>query len=52
MAGFEFDLILNQILQECNYRAGGYASWDFKTFDISMDDVPKSEDQGKDIALS
>lgn len=47
LVGFEFDLILNQILQECNYRAGGYASWDFKTFDILMDGVPKSEDQGK-----
>ena len=44
--GTGFDNTLNSILEECNYRSG-YASWDFKTFDILMDGVPKSEDQGK-----
>jgi len=44
--GTAFNNLLNKILKECNYRAG-YASWDFKTFDILMDGVPKSEDQGK-----
>lgn len=38
---------INKILKECNYRNAGYASWDFSTFDILMDGVPKSEDQGK-----
>ena len=28
-------------------RSVGYARWDFSTFDILMDGVPKSEDQGK-----
>lgn len=45
--GDGFNSLLNSILEECNYR-GGYASWDFKTFDILMDGVPKSEDQGKE----
>ena len=45
--GNGFDLLLNSILKECNYRSVGYASWDFKRFDILMDGVPKSEDQGK-----
>lgn len=45
--GNSFDLLLNSILKECNYRSVGYASWDFKRFDILMDGVPKSEDQGK-----
>lgn len=45
--GTGFSLILNRILKDCNYRAAGYASWDFTTFDILMDGVPKSEDQGK-----
>lgn len=45
--GNGFDLLLNSILEECNYRSVGYASWDFKRFDILMDGVPKSEDQGK-----
>jgi uncharacterized protein YhaN len=45
--GTGFNVLLNKILKECNYRAGGYASWDFGTFDILMDGVPKSEDQGK-----
>jgi len=45
--GTGFDDILNKILKECNYRSVGYASWDFKAFDILMDGVPKSEDQGK-----
>ena len=44
--GLGFNEILNSVLEECNYRSG-YASWDFKTFDILMDGVPKSEDQGK-----
>lgn len=34
--------LLNKILKECNDRAG-YASWDFKTFDIRMDGVSKDE---------
>ncbi len=45
--GTGFNIILNRILKECNYRSVGYASWDFSTFDILMDGVPKSEDQGK-----
>ena len=45
--GTGFNLLLNKILRECNYRSAGYASWDFDTFDILMDGVPKSEDQGK-----
>lgn len=45
--GTGFSDILNKILKECNYRSVGYASWDFTTFDILMDGVPKSEDQGK-----
>jgi hypothetical protein len=45
--GTGFSDILNKILKECNYRSVGYASWDFSTFDILMDGVPKSEDQGK-----
>lgn len=46
LVGTEFDELLNKILKECNYRAG-YASWDFKKFDILMDGVSKEEDQGK-----
>lgn len=46
LVGTEFNDLLNKILKECNYRAG-YASWDFKTFDILMDGVSKEEDQGK-----
>ncbi|WP_276874914.1 hypothetical protein [Levyella massiliensis] len=45
--GTGFSVILNKILKECNYRSVGYASWDFSSFDILMDGVPKSEDQGK-----
>lgn len=45
--GTGFNTLLNKILKECNYRNAGYASWDFGTFDILMDGVPKSEDQGK-----
>lgn len=45
--GTGFNVLLNKILKECNYRNAGYASWDFDTFDILMDGVPKSEDQGK-----
>lgn len=45
--GTGFSVLLNRILKECNYRNAGYASWDFNTFDILMDGVPKSEDQGK-----
>ena len=47
VVGTGFNVILNRILKECNYRSVGYASWDFSTFDILMDGVPKSEDQGK-----
>lgn len=46
MVGTEFNELLNNIFKECNYRAG-YASWDFKTFDILMDGVSKEKDQGK-----
>ena len=45
--GTGFNVLLNNILKECNYRNAGYASWDFNVFDILMDGVPKSEDQGK-----
>lgn len=45
--GTGFNVLLNNILKECNYRNAGYASWDFNAFDILMDGVPKSEDQGK-----
>ena len=45
--GIGFNILLNKILKECNYRNAGYASWDFGTFDILMDGVPKAEDQGK-----
>ena len=45
--GTGFSVILNKILKECNYRSVGYASWDFSSFDILMDGVPKSKDQGK-----
>jgi prefoldin subunit 5 len=45
--GNGFSTNLNRILKECNYRSVGYASWDFATFDVLMDGVPKSEDQGK-----
>lgn len=45
--GTGFNVLLNEILKECNYRNAGYASWDFNAFDILMDGVPKSEDQGK-----
>ncbi len=45
--GTGFNVLLNRILKECNYRSVGYASWDFSAFDILMDGVPKSEDQGK-----
>lgn len=45
--GTGFNVLLNKILKECNYRNAGYAIWDFSTFDILMDGVPKSEDQGK-----
>lgn len=34
--------MLNKILKECNYRAG-YASWNFKTFDILMNGVSKED---------
>ena len=47
VVGNGFSDILNRILKECNYRSVGYASWDFTTFDILMDGIPKSEDQGK-----
>ena len=47
VVGTEFNTLLNEILKECNYQNAGYASWDFRIFDILMDGVPKSEDQGK-----
>ncbi len=45
--GTKFSSLLNKILKECNYRLGGYASWDFNTFDILIDGEPKSDDQGQ-----
>lgn len=45
--GTGFDDLLNKILKECNYHSGEYVSWDFSTFDICMDGIPKSEYQGK-----
>lgn len=45
--GIEFTTRLNKILKECNYRLGGYASWDFSSFDILIDGEPKSDDQGQ-----
>ena len=45
--GTEFTSLLNKILKECNYQLGGYASWDFSTFDILIDGESKSEDQGQ-----
>ena len=45
--GTGFTTLLNKILKKCNYRLGGYASWDFKTFDILIDGEPKSDDQGQ-----
>lgn len=47
LVGADFNVLLNNILKECNYRNADYASWDFGSFDILMDGVPKSEDQGK-----
>lgn len=47
LAGYEFTTLLNKILKECNYLLGGYASWDFKSFDILIDNEPKSDDQGQ-----
>lgn len=44
--GTDFDLLLNNILKECNYTMG-YASWDFKSFDILINGVAKKEYQGK-----
>lgn len=45
--GTAFTSLLNKILKECNYQLGGYASWDFTTFDILVDGEPKSDDQGQ-----
>ena len=45
--GTKFTTLLNAILKECNYQLGGYASWDFSTFDILVDGEPKSDDQGQ-----
>lgn len=42
----DFEIILNRILKECNYNIA-YASWDFKNFDILMNEVAKGEEQGK-----
>lgn len=45
--GIGFSTLLNKILKECNYQLGGYASWDYSTFDILVDGEPKSDDQGQ-----
>ena len=45
--GTDFTTLLNNILKECNYRLGGYANWDFSSFDILVDGEPKSDDQGQ-----
>ena len=45
--GTNFTVLLNKILKACNYRLGGYASWDYSTFDILVDGEPKSDDQGQ-----
>lgn len=45
--GTQFTVLVNKILKECNYRLGGYASWDFSAFDILVDGEPKSDDQGQ-----
>ena len=45
--GTKFTSLLNKILKECNYRLGGYASWDYSSFDILIDGEPKSDDQGQ-----
>lgn len=42
----DFEIILNRILKECNYNIA-HASWDFKNFDILMNEVAKGEEQGK-----
>lgn len=47
VVGADFTTLLNEILKECNYRLGGYASWDFSSFDILVDGEPKSDDQGQ-----
>ncbi|WP_283170004.1 hypothetical protein [Curtanaerobium respiraculi] len=47
IVGSDFDESLNRILKDCNYRTGGYASWDFTKFDVCIDGIPKSEDQGQ-----
>lgn len=44
--GRSFDDILNRILEECHCGAG-YATWDFTSFDIRMNGIPKCENQGK-----
>ena len=45
--GTDFTTLLNNRLKECNYRLGGYANWDFSSFDILVDGEPKSDDQGQ-----
>ena len=47
LVGLDFNTSLNKILKECHYMLGGYASWDFKNFDILVDNEPKSDDQGQ-----
>ena len=42
LIGTEFNDMLNNILKECKYSAG-YASWNFKTFDILMNGVSKED---------
>lgn len=47
LVSVEFTTLLNRILKECNYLLGGYASWDYKNFDIHIDNEPNSDDQGQ-----
>lgn len=44
--GEGFDKLLIEMLDECNF-ADGVPSWDFTKFDIMIDGMPKSDDQGK-----
>lgn len=47
IVGTGFTDLLNAILKECNYLLGGYASWDYNSFDILINGEPKSDDQGQ-----
>lgn len=44
--GSGFDDILNDLFVESGFLDGD-PSWDFKKFDIRIDDIPKKDDQGK-----